>query len=109
MSVALYLKKADDGEDRVVPISTERVFEDYWQPAAQKLGLKWVPLFQTGLPIESEDIPPVLDELGQLKAEFDRTRPGSADVSDYVRERLDRLIAELSELANNGRSEVYIG
>jgi hypothetical protein len=108
MSVSLFMKGPDRAE-RVVPISTERVFEDYWQPAATKLGLKWVPLFQTGLPLTMDDLPVVLTELALLKGEFGHSESLPPDIAEYVTGRVENLISALESTKHNGHVEVYIG
>ena len=109
MTVSLFMKTQRDGDERVVPISTERVFEDYWQPAARKLGLKWVPLFQTGLPLEQEDIPVVLEELEKLRTAFEKPSHVPADTDEYVLGRLNLLIEELKTTVASSDLDIYIG
>jgi hypothetical protein len=109
MSVSLFYKDQQSGEERVVPISTERVFEEYWQPAALELGLKWIPLFQSGLPLSAEDIPEVIEELTRLRLQLRAKKSGKSPEDEYVAERLERLISELEAIAAKTDAEAYIG
>lgn len=45
------------------PISSERVYEDYWYKFAQDNNLIWLKLFQTGVILEKEYFSNVENEL----------------------------------------------
>lgn len=62
MSVQLLIEGPDD-QGRSVPVASEQVFSRYWLPLCDVLGLQWIPLFQTGLPIGGEDLGDVVLEL----------------------------------------------
>lgn len=50
-----------------VPVSTERVFENYWLPVIEKLDLKWVRCFPCGIEMGKDELEPVKMELTELK------------------------------------------
>ena len=95
----------------MVPISTEQVFSDFWQPACAKLNLRWVPLFQVGLDIEKEDILPILEELNQLKEYFNSPIEFEGDTDDllYITSRIDNLIKALTEMLDTEGQNLFIG
>ena len=111
MSVGLVIKCQDgETEARLVPIATERIFEEYWQPMCSALGLRWVPLFQSGLPLKSDDIPDVLDELLQLKA-FLSNKPHPSipeDMANHVVSRIKMLMRELQQIQEDPKAEGWI-
>ena len=59
MSVALSIQPrgTSGAAARTVPVATQDVFKRYWLPGSEALGLKWVPLFETGIPLGKDDIP----------------------------------------------------
>lgn len=69
MSVAILIEfKAPDREELYIPVAAQGVYSTEWVPMARKLGLKWLPLFRTGSPVDVEDLPTVVDEIRQLRA-----------------------------------------
>jgi hypothetical protein len=109
MSVALSIQPRDTSASaaRLVPVATEDVFKRHWLPGSEALGQKWVPLFETGIPVDAEDIPEVLAELRALQTWTREHAPASAAV---IRERLERLILELTSLQENlEQAELFIG
>ncbi len=94
---------------QVIPIATERVFVDYWRPLAHKLGLVWVPLFQSGLTVTEDDIAPIVQELTTLKQALAVDDHGvPQDISDQMGSRLHTLIMELEHLHGNPAAMGYI-
>lgn len=87
MSVALLVESPLGNQ--LTPIATEAVFAQYWLTAALELGLRWVPLFQSGLPIPLADRDDVLTELRCLRQHW--VARGEAALT----ERLERLIGAL--------------
>ena len=62
MSVALVVTDTE-GHDSLKPVATESVFNREWLPIAEKNNLQFIKLFSTGLPVQQEDIPYILDEM----------------------------------------------
>ena len=91
---------------RVVPIATHDVFQRYWLPAVQALGLKFVPLFETGFPVSPDDLPDVLAELDTLSKWLE---PHAHDEAKPILLRLQTLISELKALKDNNDTTLYIG
>jgi hypothetical protein len=90
-----------------VPVATEKVFRQYWPRASEALGLKWVPLFETGIPLDTADVPDVLAELCALQTWTEQSSP---DCAQRIGARLQELIRELSALEGNlTQVELFIG
>ena len=114
MSVSLLIEYDNPKKEaRLVPIATEQVFEKYWQPACSKLGLQWVPLFQSGLPLRKSDkrndIPPIVDELTRLKQFLSNKaqRDIPQDVAKQIVSRIDNLLLELHDIREDAEAEGY--
>ncbi len=111
MSVSLVVENGKpDKEVRLIPVATEKVFEDYWRPACLTLGLKWIPLFQSGLPLTGEDVPYVLTELARLRCYLlDSTaRDIPRDVAEGIILRIDNVVTELKHLRENPAAHAYV-
>ena len=109
MSVALSIQPrgTSGAAARTVPVATQDVFKRYWLPGSEALGLKWVPLFETGIPLGKDDIPDVLQELRALHS---WTRVQAPETGAMIGARLERLITELSALVESlEQVEVFIG
>jgi hypothetical protein len=50
-----------------VPVATESFFKDCWKPAVEVFDLKWIDLFSTGIDVEEEDVPMIIEELLLVK------------------------------------------
>ncbi|MFB2769544.1 hypothetical protein ACE1AT_09670 [Pelatocladus sp. BLCC-F211] len=121
MSVSLFIKYANaEKSECLIPVSTEEIFREYWQPASSKLNLQWVPLFQTGIPLEKDDVPYVIEELEKLKQFFlemsqaDTLKDESderewSEVREYITLRIQNLITELYKLEQEAFVEMYVG
>ena len=112
MSVSLVIKYRTPGKEAdLVPITTERTFEEYWQPASAALNLKWIPLFQIGLPIDAQDVPDIVDELLLLKKEVSSGAIPAIPESivNLMVSHIDELIPALRKVQENPDAEGYIG
>lgn len=112
MSVVLILNYPGSPEkSRQVPVAAERAFETYWLPASRLLGLNWVPAFQGGFAVQSEDIPEILEELERLRQFLASEPPGQlpAGVAGDMLERIDLLEAGLREAQRAPGVEAFIG
>jgi hypothetical protein len=108
MSIGLMIEsKIPARKGDFVPVATEESFQKYWQPGCVALHLRWVPLFQTGLPLQHEDITPVLDELVLLKQWLSSEMP--AVVSQTVVSRIEEVMQALQKIQGDLQVEVYIG
>jgi hypothetical protein len=108
MAIELHMRKSSDPPDagRSVPVATASTFDVYWAPLANELGLHWVPLFRTGFPVSSADVPFVVDELLRLK---DRVVSSGGVAAQTVLPRLEAVLTELASAAKTPDLELYIG
>ena len=108
MSIGLMLEYAVPAKKGdFVPIATEEVFHEDWQPACAALHLQWIPLFHTGLPLKQADISVVIEELGLLKQWLScRQETG---VPQAVIMRIDQLMQALQNVHGDAQVAVYIG
>ena len=88
---------------------TERVFENYWLPAIEKLDLKWVRCFQCGIEIGKDELEPVKMELTELKNWLVEHMNNEQGV--YIRDRIDNLCMEMNQIFSKEREDIklYIG
>lgn len=111
MSVSLLIKYHNPGKrSRLVPIATEDTFEQYWQTASSRLALKWVPIFQSGLPLRNDDIPLIVAELDRLRDYW--VESGQHDIPREIAEqllsRVKNLLIELKGIQEDPDAEGYI-
>ncbi|MDP2316560.1 MAG: hypothetical protein Q8P41_26945 [Pseudomonadota bacterium] len=90
-----------------IPVATEAVFEELWVPACGTLGLRWVPCFQSGIPITSEDLPDVIDELDRLRCWV--ADHAEVDTRQWWLDRIDRLRSALHRVRDVAEPDVWIG
>lgn len=93
-----------EGGSRMIAIATQEIFRTYWRQGGQVLGLRWVPMFETGIPVQEDDISDVVFEVKKL-AEWARR----SDVPDSVVERMNVLIAELLKVQGSPDVDVFVG
>ncbi|MDC0711687.1 hypothetical protein POL68_24680 [Stigmatella sp. ncwal1] len=105
MSVAIRIKfKAPGRDDLHIPVAAQGLYHTVWLPTAERLGLKWVPLFENGPTLDVKDLLAVMDELQKLRA-------GLAGDSKnvWLLERIDFILEELSEVDLDEVSEIFVG
>jgi len=90
-----------------VPLAAETFFAECWEPAAETLGLKWVPIFSTGIEIMKEDLPEVLEELNRLK-QWALSQAGGERM-EKLANRIEILQSELPKMLQRDGAVVYIG
>jgi hypothetical protein len=93
-----------NGPSQSVPIATEQVFREQWVSAAIKLGLRWLPRFQAGTPLEHNDLPEVISEFEDIEFFFLSINA----TEQAIRANAARL-ALSGALGSYGSVEVYIG
>jgi len=106
MSVAALIYN-DGKPERNIPISTEAAFEELWKPGIEHLQLQWLGLFQTGLDVRLENWPEISGEL--LKLRRWAVEMLAADEREYLLQRIDRLLRELSDVLRDSNHQVWIG
>lgn len=124
MSVALMISNpiTDEEDKYYIPISTEKIFDDYWNPIIEQLDLRWAKYFQTGVEIEKQNLDEVIKELKKIenwiiknwkrKYEYNKiSNEISNEIRELMLERLENLENELTKILNTSRSDikVYIG
>ena len=109
MSVSLMFEQVNGQEsDRLVPVSTEKIFYDYWYPVIEQGRYEWLPMMAGGFTVTEENVAEVLTELRQLQAAVLRRYAPEHAQYEYVTRRLALLIEALESLA--GQSfEVFLG
>ena len=108
MSIALSIQPKSKGPEaaQTVPVATMSAFDLYWAPAAAALELRWVPLFRTGVPVHSEDIVDIVQELTMLRQQMKASDP---EVASLVLPRIERLISALNSAGGDPDVDIYIG
>lgn len=108
MAIVMLVSPSREGDvTHDVPVAPFQTFREVWLPACEALGLKWVPMFETGIPIAIEDVPDVLAELRSLKAWL--AQPGNRDAASAIGERVDNLIEGLEEASRNPNAHIFVG
>jgi hypothetical protein len=108
MSVALMVSQAGDSNTiDYSPVATQGTFRALWIPACDVLGLKLIPLFESGLLITGDMFDDLLGELGRLEA-FARQRGEELGDANLI-ERIQILITKLSIYKNYLNTDVWIG
>ena len=110
MTVAILITLRNEGAVGApyLPVATEAIFSTYWLPAATRLGCVWMPLFQSGVPVEIEDFPEVRAEFEQMRDHFTQA-PDDAPMIEHLRERSRWLSAELANLDPAAARGLFIG
>ena len=110
MSVAVVITYRNEGTTgpSYLPVATEEIFATYWLPAAARLGLVWMPLFQSGTTVAIEDLPSVCTEFEQMRDHFARA-PEDAPMIEHLRERSRWLSVELSRLDPADIRDLFVG
>jgi hypothetical protein len=107
MSVALLISKKHDRRDsNLIPVATQDVFHEVWIPPCQALGLKYLPMFETGTALEQEDLDCVIEELGRLKEHFEST---SNELTKHIVSRIELLASSLNDVKGRPDLEIWIG
>jgi|SRR5579859_3217076 len=111
MAILLLVLKGDDlAEEYETLIADNELFVRYWKPAAARLDLHSIPLFETGVEVLHADIPPLVDELLKLYADVESQRPTmDPDEFLYLVSRIDRLIIMLRVCLQEPDKRLYIG
>ncbi|ATB29054.1 hypothetical protein [Melittangium boletus] len=105
MSVAILVKFKEPGrDDRYIPVAAQGVYHSVWLPMAEKLGLKWVPLFENGPLLDVKELATVMEELRKLRGAL-AGHPKNA----LLLERIDSVLDELDDIELDEVSEIFIG
>ncbi|MCW3795308.1 hypothetical protein OM416_27250 [Paenibacillus sp. LS1] len=105
---AVILEPQNDFEKSFfVPIATESFFKDCWEPAVEVLDLRWIDLFSTGVDIEGEDVPMIIEELLLVKEWAVKNLED--EQRDRIVERIDGLREKLPLAFQRQDAIVFIG
>jgi hypothetical protein len=98
MSVAINIIRPRTKADQMfyVPVAGQRTFDQVWAPAAENLGLYWMPQFSTGLSVEKSDMPAVRAEFIAMRDWFDANTP-DRELADFLMGRADMAIRAIEE------------
>jgi hypothetical protein len=104
MSLAILVKfKAPARSTLQIPVASQGLYHSMWLPTAEKLGLKWVPLFEHWPAIEVKDIAAIMDELRQLRAVW-----ANDPRNNGLLERIDFILEELNDINLDEVSRISI-
>ena len=105
MSISLLVERVDGiDENKMVPISTEILFDNVLIPIINKYNLEWIPLFKFGSSFNNEDIDFIIGELDTVLDVLDI----SNESHKVVMSRFKVLKEELNNI-NCSDVEFYIG
>jgi len=104
MSVALIItdKKEENNTLEYLPIAGEKTFEDIWLSICKEGNFSYIPLFQTGIVFELDDMPFILAELERFKILLQKEQL-------YLLDRVEPLIEVLNDFKDNTMAEFFIG
>ena|ERR1019366_1309824 len=108
MSVSLSVKRRGQSADTalLIPLASHETFRRHWLPASRKLNLIWIPMFETGIPLQPGDVPDIVEELQTLK---DWSELNSPEVADVISDSIERALAELRAPRTENEVDIYIG
>lgn len=105
MSIGLLTtSKKNPDERELTPVAAQRIFVSKWLPGCSALKLEWIPLFETGLVIDSSNASAVVDELRLLQ----QWMAGQSGY-EYEMERITRLIDRLDSARSQTDLDIFIG
>ncbi|MGI4733946.1 MAG: hypothetical protein ACRYG7_02085 [Janthinobacterium lividum] len=110
MSIALTIEKVDGKEiGREFPISTNKVYSQFWEPVVLQEGFLWLDLLLSpGFDLTEADLPEVISEFRRLKQAVPRYYAPDSTAYQHMEERLSGVIAELEALVGK-RVELFLG
>ncbi|MFI8714096.1 hypothetical protein [Brevibacillus brevis] len=110
MSICAFILEAQNEWESsfFVPIATESFFKCCWLPAIESLRLRWTAIFPTGIDVEEQDLPAVMEELNLIKA---WAAHHLADEEDRMRlvERIDWICEKLPQAFQRKEAILFIG
>ncbi|EGO62382.1 hypothetical protein [Acetonema longum] len=111
MSVYAYILNAENDFEKSLstPVAVEKFFNEFWLPAAEELGLKWIPTFSAGMDVTKEDVSEILDELSRLKKWAKKHQQMSQDDRTYMISRIELLEERLPQAFRRENAVMFIG
>jgi hypothetical protein len=110
MSIALTIEKVNGKEvGREVPISTNNVYKQFWQPVVLQEGFLWLALLLSpGFDLTEADLPEVIGEFSRLQQAVPQHYAPGSTAYQHMQERLSNVIAELEALVGK-KVELFLG
>jgi hypothetical protein len=81
------------------PLATEEIFERLWMRGALQINAKWIPLFQSGIDVEVDDLSSICEELRSLRHWAEIAHLDPADQSLMV-SRIDAALGKLGAVSD---------
>lgn len=109
MTIGVFILDPENDYERefFIPVATEVFFQECWKPAVESLGLQWTDLFSTGVDVEEEDVPHIIEELLLIKEWA--TNNLNEEQKDKIFKRIEGLINKLPEAYKRKDAVVFIG
>ncbi|MBM7543285.1 hypothetical protein [Amphibacillus cookii] len=110
MSIGIIIDEPKNEKEQLffIPVATEEVFSSYWLKASNELQLSWVPIFETGIVIEKENMSVILRELGLVK-EWIEKNVRDIDAKIDLEIRLDYILETLPKAFADENIKLYVG
>lgn len=110
MSIGIIIDEPKNEEEQLffIPVATEEVFKNYWTQASKEMNLSWVPIFETGIVIEKEDLSLVLTEIMLVKEWIEKNVEDLKEKNN-LEERINYILQSLPKAFNDKTIKVYIG
>jgi len=91
-------------------VAAEEIFETYWVPICNLLGLRWIRQFQYGLEVKRTDLEQILNELVILKQFLSKEpKPNLPNgIAAHILERVNLIISALEGIRHNPQVDAYI-
>ena len=110
MSIALTIEKVDGKEiGREIPISTNQVYSQFWEPVVTQEGFLWLDLLLSpGFDLTEAELPEVIGEFRRLKQAVPRYYTPGSTAYQHMEERLSSVIEALEALVGR-KVELSLG
>lgn len=110
MSIGIIIDEPKNEEEKLffIPVATEESFTNYWLKASKELQLAWVPIFETGIVIEREDIPIILKEIKLVK-EWIEKNVKNIDIKIGIEKRINYILETLPKAFEKENIKLYVG
>ncbi len=114
MSIAVRIRYCD-GEEKYIPLLSDRHHKDYWKSVAEQYKLEWVKLVWLAgislVPDHITDIQQILDEFHLLKKVLESNKDVEDTRFDFVLKRTEYIIELLKLIDASDRcfKSVYLG
>jgi len=110
MSIGIIIDEPKNEEEQLffIPVATEEFFTSYWLKASNELQLNWVPIFETGIVIEKEDMPVILKEIKLVKGWIEKNVK-NIDIKIDILKRINYISENLPKAFEKENIKLYVG